>query len=213
MDFNKKFKIELTKDAFRRMDETPDEQFYRIPRFTSHIDPGAIAAVTALYRQYLPENGTLLDLMSSWLSHLPEDKHYQRVVGLGMNDREMDRNDQLDEWVIHDLNAESRLPFADNEFDGGMICVSIDYLTNPVAVLKDMGRVLKKQAPLIITYSNRYFEPKATAAWLYLSDEQRAYLIKSFLEEAECFNDIELLDCSPEFGDPLYAAVAITATE
>jgi len=208
MEFNKKFKMALTDDAFRRMDEAPDEQFYRIPRFTSHIDQGAINAVTELYRQHFPSNSEILDLMSSWLSHLPEEIDYNHVVGLGMNEREMARNKQLDDWVVHDLNTNPRLPFQDNTFDAGAICVSIDYLIDPIAVLKDMSRVLKKGSPLIITYSNRYFESKATAAWLYLSDEQRAYLIKSFLEKTECFNDITLMDCSPAYGDPLYAAIA-----
>ena len=208
MEFNKTIKIELTEDAFRRMDETPDDQFYRIPRFTSHIDQGAIDAVTKLYRQYFLPNSHILDLMSSWLSHLPKDVRYNHVVGLGMNEREMARNKQLDDWVVHDLNINPQLPFIENSFDAAAICVSIDYLIDPVTVLKDIGRILKKGSPLIITYSNRYFESKATAAWLYLSDEQRAYLIKSFLEKTECFNDITLMDCSPAYGDPLYAAIA-----
>lgn len=208
MEFNKKIKMELTDDAFRRVDETPDDQFYRIPRFTSHIDQGAIDAVTKLYRQYFLPNSDILDLMSSWLSHLPEDIRYNRVVGLGMNEREMARNKQLDDWVVHDLNINPQLPFTENSFDAAAICVSIDYLIDPVTVLKDMSRILKKDSPLIITYSNRYFESKATAAWLYLSDEQRAYLIRSFLEKAECFDDITLMDCSPKYGDPLYAVIA-----
>ncbi len=210
MEFNKNYKMTLADDAFRRMDETPDDQFYRIPRFTSHIDQGAIKAVTKLYKEYFRENTDILDLMSSFFSHLPERTSYNRVVGLGMNEREMARNKQLDEWVVHNLNENPVLPFQGNTFDAGAICVSIDYLINPVAVLKDAGRVLKPDAPLIITYSNRYFESKATAAWLHLSDEQRAYMVKSFLEEAECFNDITLMDCSPEIGDPLYAAIAKT---
>lgn len=208
MEFNKKIKMELTDDAFRRVDETPDDQFYRIPRFTSHIDQGAIDAVTKLYRQYFLPNSQILDLMSSWLSHLPEDIRYNHVVGLGMNEREMARNKQLDDWVVHDLNINPQLPFIENSFDAAAICVSIDYLIDPVTVLKDVGRILKKGSPLIITYSNRYFESKATAAWLYLSDEQRAYLIRSFLVKAECFDDITLMDCSPKYGDPLYAVIA-----
>lgn len=208
MAFDKKYKFSLSDSSFRRHDETPDEAFYRIPRFVSHIDPLAIDAVTALYREYLPEQGAILDLMSSYLSHLPEDRHYSRVVGLGMNDREMANNKQLSDWAVQDLNREPRLPFSDCEFDGAAICVSIDYLTNPVAVLTDLGRVLKSDAPLVITYSNRFFETKATAAWLYLQDEQRAYLIRHFLEEAGCYRDIELMDRSPEFGDLLFAVVA-----
>lgn len=211
MEFNKEFKVTLSEQAFSRMDECSDEQFYRIPRFTGHIDDGAIAAVTELYRQYLPENSNLLDLMSSWLSHLPEEKHYQCVVGLGMNEREMIRNKQLNEWIVHDLNKYPMLPFETNEFDAAMICVSIDYLTDPIAVLRDIGRVLKQNAPLIITYSNRYFESKVTAAWLSLSDEHRGYLIRNFLQETQLFNNIELMDLSPEFGDPLYAVIARTS--
>ena len=208
MGFDKNYKIQLTENTFRRMDESPDEQFYRIPRFVSHIDPGAIDRVTGLYREYLSDGMVVLDLMSSWLSHLPEELTFSRVVGLGMNDREMARNQQLDQWVVQDLNHESSLPFIDGEFDAGLLCVSIDYLIDPVSVLRDLGRVLKPDAPLIITYSNRFFESKATAAWLYLNDEQRAYLIKTFLEKAGCYRQIELMDRSPPFGDPLFAVIA-----
>ncbi|MEH6616735.1 MAG: hypothetical protein V7699_02750 [Porticoccus sp.] len=208
MAFEKNYKIQLTDDAFRRSDEAPDEQFYAIPRFVSHLDPAAMQAVTELYAHYLPENTDVLDLMSSWLSHLPEETSYGRVVGLGMNTREMTNNKQLTDALVHDLNINPTLPFGNNEFGAGLICASIDYLVKPVAVLKEIGRVLQSKAPLIITYSNRCFETKATAAWLYLSDDQRAYLIKSFLTEAGCFEEIELMNRSPEMGDPLYAVVA-----
>ncbi|WP_438952081.1 class I SAM-dependent methyltransferase [Porticoccus sp.] len=211
MPFEKKYKIQLTDSTFRRMDESPDEQFYRIARFTSHIDAGAIDRVTGLYREYLSAGMAVLDLMSSWLSHLPEEMEFSRVVGLGMNDREMTRNQQLDQWVVQNLNQEPSLPFIDGEFDAGLICVSIDYLTDPVSVLRDLGRALRPDAPLVITYSNRFFESKATAAWLYLNDEQRAYLIKTFLEEAGCYRDIEMMDRSPPSGDPLFAVVARVA--
>ena len=89
MEFNKNYKMTLPDDAFCRVDETPDEQFYRIPRFTSHIDQGAIDAVTKLYRKHFQANTDILDLMSSFFSHLPEEISYNRVVGLGMNEREM----------------------------------------------------------------------------------------------------------------------------
>lgn len=208
MAFTKKFTIKLTDTAFKRVDEQPDEQFYRIPRFTAHIDGGAIHAVTTLYRQYFGENTHILDLMSSWLSHLPEDISYQQVVGLGLNEREMARNKQLDDWVVQNLNTQPLLPFEDNHFDGVAICVSIDYLIQPVTVLKEVGRVLKPEAPLVITFSNRYFETKATAAWLALNEEQRVYFVKSLVDEAAVFDDVEMMDCSPEVGDPLYAVVA-----
>jgi len=211
MSFDKRYKFTLSEDSFRRHDEGDDQAFYRVPRFVSHIDAGAIEAVTQLYREYFPENGVILDLMSSFHSHLPEDCQYSKVVGLGMNDREMANNRQLDDWVVQDLNRQPRLPFIDNQFDAAGICVSIDYLTNPVEVLRDLGRVMKRGAPLVITYSNRLFETKATAAWLHLQDEHRAHLVRHFLEEAGCYENIEMMDRSPRYGDPLYAVVAKVA--
>ncbi len=209
MTFEKNITVKLSDDAYHRIDESSDEAFYKIPRFATHIDAGAIQAVTSLYRKFLPANADILDLMSSWISHLPEDIHYHRVVGLGMNARELARNKQLTEWLTHDLNKEPELPFQDDQFDACTLCVSIDYLIHPVAVLKDLGRVLKKNAPIIITYSNRYFETKATAAWLSLSEQDRKYLIKTYLLEAGCYTDIEFIDSSTGAGDPLYAIIAI----
>ena len=200
--------VALSKDAFRRIDESPDEGFYRIPRFVTHIDPIAIQAVTDLYSKYIPANADILDLMSSWVSHLPSNVSYGRIVGLGMNARELARNKQLSEWLVHDLNKQAQLPFKDNEFDACVICVSIDYLIHPVEVLMELGRVLKTNAPLIITYSNRYFESKVTSAWLSLSEDDRKYLIRTYLLKAACFDNIEYIDCSTGNGDPLYAFVA-----
>ncbi|WP_230471252.1 hypothetical protein [Hymenobacter jejuensis] len=124
------------REAFRRQDETPDAQFYHFPRFVTHIDEGAIAAVTQLYRDYLPAGGVLLDLMSSWVSHLPAEIAYSRVVGLGMNEQELRANPRLADYVVQDLNQNPQLPFESAAFDGTMICVSIDYLTKPVEVLR-----------------------------------------------------------------------------
>lgn len=208
MSFEKNITVKLAVDAYRRMDETADEEFYKIPRFVNHIDAGARRAVTDLYRKYLPAKADVLDLMSSWVSHFPDNADYGRIVGLGMNERELARNKQLHEWLLHDLNKKPELPFKDNEFDACVICVSIDYLIHPVAVLKEIGRVLSSNAPIIITYSNRIFETKATAAWLSLTEHDRKYLIRTYLLEAGCFENIEFLDCSSDSGDPLYAIIA-----
>lgn len=208
MSFEKNITVKLADDAYNRLDETADEVFYKIPRFVTHIDNGAINAVTELYRKRLPANSIVLDLMSSWVSHYPEDMDFKRIVGLGMNARELARNKQLDEWLVHDLNQQAELPFKENEYDACTICVSIDYLIKPVMVLKEIGRVLKKNAPLIITYSNRVFEEKVTKAWLSLSEHDRKYLIRTYLLASGVFADIEFIDCSPATGDPLYAIIA-----
>lgn len=128
---------------FRREDESPDELFYVEPRLTVHIDDDAIAAVTDAFRQLLPDGGIILDLMSSWRSHLPADRRYGRVVGLGMNAEEMAANPQLDEFTVHDLNADPRLPFVDAAFDGCAVTVSVQYLTRPVEVFREVNRVLR----------------------------------------------------------------------
>src|SRR5918999_1238154 len=144
-------------EAFRRTDEAPDEEFYRTPRLVTHVDDQAIAAVTHLYRELFPAGGEILDLMSSWVSHLPPEIAYRRVIGLGMNEVELRRNERLDSYIVQNLNPNPELPFGEGGFDGCGLCVSIDYLTRPVEVLREVGRILKVGAPLIITFSNRCF--------------------------------------------------------
>jgi SAM-dependent methyltransferase len=199
----------LPEEALRRYDETPDEEFYKVPRLVTHIDEWAIAAVTQLYREFLPEGGTILDLMSSWVSHLPPEIVYERVVGLGMNEEELRRNDRLESYVVQNLNTDPRLPFRDGEFDGASICVSIDYLTRPVEVLREIGRVLKAGSSIIITFSNRCFPTKAVAVWHQLDDRGHMKLVERYLQEARTFRNIRSLDRSPGrlFSDPLYAVI------
>ena len=194
--------------AFRREDESPDDLFYAEPRLVTHIDEGAIAAVTQLYREYLPAGGAVLDLMSSWVSHLPPAVAYPRVVGLGMNHAELAANPRLHGFVAHDLNRAPRLPFAAAEFAAAAVCVSIQYLTRPVAVLRDLGRVLVPGAPLVITFSNRCFPTKAVRAWLLRDDLGHAELVARYLKSAGNWTAIEHLDRSPPSGDPLHAVVA-----
>jgi SAM-dependent methyltransferase len=196
-------------EPFRRTDETPDEEFYRTPRLVTHIDDRAIAAVTQLYREFYPAGGEVLDLMSSWISHLPPEVEYERVIGLGMNGVELRRNERLDSYVVQNLNTDPRLPFGSGEFDGAGICVSIDYLTRPVGVLREVGRVLKVGAPVVITFSNRCFPTKAVEIWHRLDDAGRVGLVEEYLREAGNFRDIQSFDRSPRrlFSDPLYAVV------
>jgi SAM-dependent methyltransferase len=196
-------------DAFRRTDEAPDEEFYQSPRLVTHIDDRAIAAVTQLYRELFPAGGEILDLMSSWISHLPPEVEYGRIIGLGMNEVELRRNERLDSYVVQNLNTNPRLPFGSTEFDGVGICVSIDYLTRPVEVLREVGRVLKEGAPVAITFSNRCFPTKAVEIWHRLDDAGHMRLVEGYLQEAGNFRDIHSLNRSPGrlFSDPLYAVV------
>jgi SAM-dependent methyltransferase len=196
--------------AVRRVDEAPDELFYREPRFVTHIDAPAISAVTELYRQYFPPEGAILDLMSSWVSHLPPEACYSRVVGIGMNARELEENAFLDEWRVQNLNRDPILPFADGAFDAAAICVGVQYLTRPAEVLREVGRVLKPGAPLIIAFSNRCFPTKAIACWCLLDDEGHVLLLGRYLAEAGNWRDARCWHHCPDLGDPLHAVIAFS---
>ncbi|MFN0093498.1 MAG: class I SAM-dependent methyltransferase [Dehalococcoidia bacterium] len=204
----------LKPEHFRRVDESEDALFYAQPRLVTHIDDGAIAAATALYRAYLPPGGAVLDLMTSWVSHLPADVSYGAVAGLGMNAVELAENPRLTERVVQDLNREPRLPWADATFDAAIVTVSVQYLTQPVDVFAEVGRVLKPGAPFIVTFSNRCFPTKAVWAWQALDDEGHANLVAMYFRLAGVFDQAQALDASPNPGrsDPLFAVMARAAS-
>ncbi len=60
-----------------------------------------------------------------------------------MNRAELERNPQATETVVHDLNADPQLPFGDDSFDAAVCCVSVDYLVQPMAVFRDLARVVR----------------------------------------------------------------------
>ena len=148
-------KTALPPAAFARIDETDDHLFYAEPRIVTHIDDNAIAAIKEFFDQTLPRNAAILDLMSSAFSHLPERFPAQRIVGLGLNAVELRVNPVLDEYVIHDLNANPSLPFDDGEFAAVIMTVSMQYLTNPVKVFREVHRILQPDGPFIVIFSNR----------------------------------------------------------
>lgn len=137
---------------FEPADRSPDSVFYSWPRFVTHIDEQAIAAVGGLYDE-LGIVGDVLDLMGSWVSHFRTAP--ARLTVLGMNAEELDANPSAAVTVVHDLNAEPRLPFADGWFDAVVCCVSVDYLTRPVEVFTDVAGVLRPGGPFACTFSNQ----------------------------------------------------------
>src|SRR5205823_10852603 len=156
----------------------------------------------------LPRDGRLLDVMSSWRSHLPASVHAREIVGLGLNAEEMADNPQLTRAVVHDVNREEQLPFGDDAFDGAMCAVSIQYVTHPLRLFRDVRRVLRPDAPFVVSFSNRCFPTKAVAVWLDTSDEQHVRLVRSYFEAGGGFSDVKDEDRSPGRGDPLYVVWA-----
>jgi SAM-dependent methyltransferase len=198
---------------FSRQDTTPDDLFYRSPRKVVHIDDGALRAVTQLYRDVLPAGGAVLDLMSSWRSHLPAGVRFSRVAGLGMNAEEMRDNGQLTDAVVHNLNQTPRLPYDDASFDAAVCCVSVQYLQRPIEVFMEVRRVLKAGAPFVLTFSNRCFPSKAVRLWLGTDDREHMEIVSSYFEVSGGWRDITTADRSPArarlgMGDPLYAVWA-----
>ena len=199
----------LPSGVFTKLDTEDDEFFYEPPRLVCHIDDGAIAALTVFYRRVLPADGVLLDLMSSWVSHLPPEIDYKEVIGHGMNATELAANPRLSRWFVQNLNREAKLPLAGASLDAAMICVSIQYLQQPVAVLREVARLLRQGSPLVVSFSNRCFWTKAVAIWRALDDEGHTRLVERYLRDAG-FARIEthrLAEWVEDVSDPMFAVV------
>ena len=194
---------------FAREDEAGDAEFYSIPRIVAHIDDQAIAALSAFYARTLKPGTDVLDLMSSCISHLPDDLPLASVTGLGMNEEELATNPRLTSHVVHDLNRDPVLPFEDDAFDAAFVNVSIQYLTRPVEVFRDMARILRPGAPFAIAYSNRCFPTKAVSLWRMLGDRDHADLIALYFRLSGGFGQARAYDISPGPGtDPMFVVVA-----
>ena len=193
----------LPRDAFTKADPSDDAAFYVEPRLVTHIDDAAIAALTGFYRQTLPAGGVILDLMSSWVSHLPPEVEYAQVIGHGMNPVELAANPRFARWFVQDLNRDPKLPLDDASLDAVTICVSVQYLEQPVAVLSEVARVLRPGGVVVIAFSNRCFPTKAVMIWRMLDEASQARLVGLYLDQAG-FGDIgaiRLLDGAA--SDPL----------
>ena len=201
----------LPAHLFARVDEAPDADFYAEPRFVVHIDPETIAALTGVYREELEPGSKLLDLMSSWVSHLPPEVAYAQVVGLGMNAAELAANPRLDTRLVQDLNAAPILPCVDASFDAVLCAVSVQYLTRPVEVFRECARVLRPGGKLVIATSHRLFPTKAIAAWRSLEPGDRMRFLHACLERAGSFEALRVVDRSPRLADPLWVLIAARA--
>jgi SAM-dependent methyltransferase len=198
--------------AFSRLDESDDRIFYATDRFVSHLDEVALETVEKVIGTLLvEEDPVILDLMASWDSHIPERLRSSRIVGLGLNENELKRNNVLSEFVVHDLNRVPSLPFPDNTFHAVVNTVSVDYVTKPVQVFKDVGRVLKPGGLFLVIFSNRMFPEKAVEIWKRSSEEERILLVEDFFREAEVFGKTTLFVSKgkPRPGNDKYASRGI----
>lgn len=202
-----------------KLDDTNDLDFYDYPRFVTHVDRGFIERLTNLYREQLQPSTRILDLMSSWVSHLPEEVQFAHVEGHGMNEEELAKNPQLDHYFVQNLNQNPKLPLENADFDAVLITVSIQYLQYPEAILSEIYRVLKPNGIVIISFSNRMFYQKAIAAWRDGTDTDRVNLVRQYFQSVDGFSQPEVIVHQSPLpgvlqmlglagGDPFYAAIA-----
>jgi SAM-dependent methyltransferase len=176
-----------------KLDEADDLQFYDYPRFVTHVDDDFIQQLTDLYRQRLQPHSCILDLMSSWVSHLPEDMTFAHVTGHGLNEAELARNSRLDRYFVQNLNQQQLLPLEDRSFDAVLNTVSIQYLQYPEAVFAEIWRVLKPGGIAIVSFSNRMFFQKAIQIWRDGSEASRVQLVRRYFASVPGFTDIEVV--------------------
>lgn len=202
-----------------KLDSSDDRQFYAFPRFVTHVDEGFIQQLTDLYRDRLQPQTRILDLMSSWVSHLPDEIAFEHVEGHGLNEEELAKNRRLDHYWVQDLNQTLQLPFEDRTFDAVLNCVSIQYLQYPDAIFSEIHRILKPGGVLIVSFSNRMFYQKAIQIWRDGTDQTRLKLVKQYIQAVSGFTAPELIVRLPKVpallqlmgwgaGDPFYAAIA-----
>lgn len=202
-----------------KLDETSDNQFYSFPRFVTHVDEGFIQQLTDLYRERLKPNTRIFDMMSSWVSHLPDELEFAHVEGHGMNEEELARNSQLHHYFVQNLNENPKIPLPDADFDAVLNCVSVQYLQYPEAIFSEIHRILKPGGIAIFSFSNRMFYQKAIAAWRDTSEAARVEILKSYFRSVPGFTEPEVISrvsAAPSIlqwmgvggGDPFYAVIA-----
>ncbi len=199
--------VYLGSDTFERMDDRGDELFYAKERLVQHIDRTAIGQITDFYRRNLEPGMKVLDFMSSWVSHLPEDIEDLSITGLGMNSRELEQNPRLSKHIIHDANANPVLPFSDNLFDAVICTVSVEYLVHPVTVFRELGRILRPGGFVLVTFSDRWFPTKVINLWTELHPFERLAMVQAVIRAAGCFTAIhtETVHGLPRPEDDKYA--------
>jgi SAM-dependent methyltransferase len=208
----------LTPEQRSKQDGGPDARFYEQPRFVQHVDEHFRGRLTDLYRKRLAPGDAVLDLMSSWVSHLPDEMTFDRVVGHGMNAEELAANERLDRHFVQDLNATPALPLDDEAVDAVLCAVSVQYLQRPERVFAEVGRTLRPGGVVLVSFSNRMFAQKAIRAWRTASGRERLALVGRYLSATGAFEEAERISESPLVPptqrflggapDPFYAVCA-----
>ncbi|PRQ54077.1 putative S-adenosyl-L-methionine-dependent methyltransferase [Rosa chinensis] len=190
-------RLVLPQEGRTKLNTYPDRDFYAYPRFVTHVDDGFISTLTNLYREKLRPDSEVLDLMSSWVSHLPKEVQYKKVVGHGLNAQELAKN-RLDYFFVKDLNQDQKLELESSSFDAVLCTVSVQYLQQPEKVFAEVFRVLRPGGVFIVSFSNRLFYEKAIGAWRDGSAYSRIQLVVQYFQSVEGFTKAEIVKKLPD---------------
>ncbi len=199
-----------------KADMSDDQIFYQQPRYAYHLSDTFRARLTSLYSEYLLKHHVILDLMSSWVSHLPSNIRYKKVIGHGLNESELNSNKRLDWFWIQNLNKKHNMPIEDSSVDVGLIVAGWQYLQYPERVSLELSRIIKPDSLLIISFTNRAFWTKSPNIWTYSSEEKRVEYVNSVLSSngwriekllnEKTYNKI--LGLNTVESDPFYSVIA-----
>ncbi len=212
MDLAARKRSVYTEEHFSRRDEQDDTIFYAKDRFVSHLDTYALSTIERIIGLLIvEERPSVLDLMASWDSHIPDSLQPCEVVGLGLNEQELTKNKKLTSYVIHDLNKAPHLPFSDNRFDVVLNTVSVDYMTKPFEVFEEVGRVLKPGGLFLVLFSNRFFPEKVVRIWAQSNEYERIMLVEDFFSACGLFGEttVYISKGKPRPKDDKYAHLGI----
>ena len=209
--------MRLTFNDREKMDIANDQIFYQQPRYVQHMSNSFRTRLTSLYSQYLLNHHVILDLMSSWVSHLPSNIKYKKVIGHGMNEAELSSNKRFDEFWIQNLNNTQNMPIEDSSIDVGLIVAGWQYLQYPEKVSLELSRIIKCDSLLMISFTNRAFWSKAPNIWTYSSEEKRIEYVSSVLSANgwtiekiinEKTQDKKLFGLYSAESDPFFSVIA-----
>ncbi len=210
-------KILLSDSDRTKANNDNDSLFYLVPRFTFHLDDTFRRRLTDLYKDQISSSSDILDLMSSWVSHLPKDIKYNSIVGHGLNEDELRSNKRLDKYWIQDLNTDQKLPLPDSSIDVCLVVAGWQYLQYPEAIANELFRIVRPEGKLIVSFTNRAFWEKAPKVWTNSTSHQHLHYISSVLQ-AHGWSKIQFYSEEDQiktiFGlfstasDPFYSVIA-----
>ena len=165
----------------KKLDESNDEEFYSDPKFVYHLDANFRNYLSSVYKNEIDDNSTVLDLMSSWVSYLPLEKKYKKVIGHGLNKDELERNKTLNSFWVQNFNLSQKIPLENGSVDYCLMVAAWQYLQYPENITNEVSRILSDKGKILVSFSNRAFWHKAPNIWTTSTEEERVKYVRKVL--------------------------------